>query len=91
MVLGRIIKICFRVLLTKETVTAEMPRVTAEKWTWGWRTWVLLSILDVLLCPQQSLGFTRLMDCFTRAPFHFQVSGTHLSFLVALISKVERQ
>ena len=86
MMLGRIIEIRFRVL-TRKIVTAEIPWVTAEKWLdWGWRTWVLLSILDLLLCPQQSLYFTRLVDCLTRAASYFQVSDTHPSFLVMLIS-----
>ena len=46
---------------------------------------------DVKVPTQEELwasykGLTRLVDCFTRAPFYFQVSDTHPSFLVTLIS-----
>lgn len=78
MELGRIVEICFRVLLTREIGTAETPRVTAEKLL-DLDLEDLASTLNFRLAhvsPAVTQPHKRPVDCFTEAPFYLQVQ-TH--------------
>lgn len=71
MELGRIVEICFRVLLTREIGTAETPRVTAEK-ILDLDLEDLASFRLALVSPAVTQFHKRPVDCFTEAPFCLQ-------------------
>ena len=70
MELGRIVEICFRVLLTREIGTEKLLGFDLED---------LASTLNFRLAhvfPAVTQFHKRLADCFTKAPFYLQVQ-TH--------------